>query len=139
MVPGEHFAACELGGGGRLVCLFVSFCLSLYSYSSLKPKGFMEAPVQARTISPGPPGSGGRRADRVFPGAAPYSGGTSLLGGHHTLSHGSRHNNILSQPRGTNLSIQILAFPHTSHVYTREYILIHKHARLKPDLRNVPV
>lgn len=69
-------------GGGRLVCLFVSFCLSLYSYSSLKPndfsKGFMEAPMQVRTLSPGPPGSRGRRADRVFPGAAPYLGGTTL-------------------------------------------------------------
>lgn len=59
-----------------------SFCLSLYSYSSLKPndfsKGFMEAPVQVGTLSPGPPGSGGRRADRVFPGAAPYLRGTTL-------------------------------------------------------------
>lgn len=72
----------EWGGKGRLVCLFVSSCLSACSYSSLKPndcsKGFMEAPVQVGTLSPGPPGSGGGRVDRVFPGAAPYLGGTTL-------------------------------------------------------------
>lgn len=96
--------------------LFV--CLSLYSYSSLKPndfsKGFMEAPVQVGTLSPGPPGSGGRRADRA---ASP---GQLLTWGHHTVPHGSRHNNILSQPRGTNPSVQIFAFPHTCHMYTHE-------------------
>ena len=35
-------------------------------------------PSAGRTLSTGPPGSGGGRVDRVFPGAAPYLGGTTL-------------------------------------------------------------
>lgn len=66
--------------------------------------------------------------------------GVSLLGGPHTLSHGNRHNNILSQPICTNPSILILTFPYTRpHVHTCTYILIHKHARVKPDLQNASV
>ena len=111
----------ERGREGGLVCLFVSSCLSVYSYSSLKPndfsKGFMKAPVQVGTLSPGPPGSGGRRVDRVFPGVAPYLGG----GVPHSLTWKQT-----SQPKGTNPSLQILAFPHTS---TRVHTRVHSHTQ----------
>lgn len=123
----------ECGRKGRLVCLFVSSCLSACSYSSLKPndfsKGFMEAPVQV-----GP-------SVQVLQGQE--AGGWTGSSRGQLLTWGAPHSltwKQMSQPKGTNPSIQILAFPHTRpHVYTQEYILIHKHARLKPDLQNALV
>ena len=95
-------------------------------------KGFVEAPVQAGTIGPGPPGSGGRREDRLCPGRLLTWGSSHSLTWNQTQQHTFTAN--------MHKSIHSDTFSHTRpHVYTCTYILIHKHAHVKPDLQNASV
>lgn len=96
-------------------------------------KGFVEVPAQAGTIGPGPPGSGGRREDRVCPGSFLTWGSSHSLTWKQTQQHtftASMHKSIHSD---THLPIHT---PACAHMRLHPH---HKHARVKPDLQNASV